>query len=64
MKQILMAFYCVLATVGLAQAEDYPTKPVRLIVSVPPGGPADTEQIPEGMVEDRDALLQIGRAHV
>lgn len=25
---------------------------------VVPGGPADTEQIPEGMVEDRDALLR------
>ena len=23
-----------------------------------PGGPADTEQIPEGMIEDRDALLR------
>lgn len=42
MKQILMAIYCLLTLGALAHAEVYPTKPVRLIVSVPPGGPADT----------------------
>ncbi len=42
MKQFILAACGVLAFGGIAQAQDYPTKPVRLIVSVPPGGPADT----------------------
>ena len=31
-----------LAAVSVASSENYPTKPIRMIVAVPPGGPADT----------------------
>lgn len=33
---------CLLLLAGYAQAQSYPTRPVRMIVAVPPGGPADT----------------------
>ncbi|MDH4150017.1 MAG: tripartite tricarboxylate transporter substrate binding protein [Betaproteobacteria bacterium] len=40
--RIVVTLCCLLAAGGLAQAQNYPTKPVRMIVAVPPGGPADT----------------------
>lgn len=39
---ISAAIGCLLAVSGLTQAQDYPNKPVRMLVAVPPGGPADT----------------------
>ncbi len=41
-KNVLLALGCALAvTVSGAVAQDYPSKPVRLIVTFPPGGGAD-----------------------
>ncbi len=40
--RIFATLCCLLAAGSLVQAQSYPTKPVRMIVAVPPGGPADT----------------------
>jgi tripartite-type tricarboxylate transporter receptor subunit TctC len=42
MKKIITALCGLLTLNGVALAQDYPTRPVRMIVAVPPGGPADT----------------------
>jgi tripartite-type tricarboxylate transporter receptor subunit TctC len=42
MNRLSAALGCLLAVCGAVQAQDYPNKPVRMIVAVPPGGPADT----------------------
>src|SRR5690242_21711540 len=39
LPQILLSL--VLATIGMAQAQDYPSRPVKLIVPFAAGGPAD-----------------------
>ena len=42
MSRFVAALGCLLVLSGVAQAQNYPNKPVRMIVAVPPGGPADT----------------------
>jgi tripartite-type tricarboxylate transporter receptor subunit TctC len=41
MRRIAAAFALVAALVGVAQAQTYPNRIIRLIVPFPPGGPAD-----------------------
>jgi tripartite-type tricarboxylate transporter receptor subunit TctC len=43
MNRFIMAAFCgLLACSTVVQAQGYPNRPVRMIVAVPPGGPADT----------------------
>jgi len=37
-----MVIICAALAVGVVHAQSYPNKPIRMIVAVPPGGPADT----------------------
>lgn len=42
MRAVIAALLGLAACSGYVQAQDYPSRPVRMIVAVPPGGPADT----------------------
>lgn len=42
LKRLILPGCCLLAFGSIASAQDYPVRPVRMIVSVPAGGPADT----------------------
>jgi tripartite-type tricarboxylate transporter receptor subunit TctC len=42
MRTVIAALLGLAACSGYVQAQYYPTRPVRMIVAVPPGGPADT----------------------
>jgi tripartite-type tricarboxylate transporter receptor subunit TctC len=41
MRRIVFAVLALLCAVNLATAEDYPNRPIRVIVPTPPGGPVD-----------------------
>jgi len=41
-KRLAAVFAAALAVSTMVQAQTYPNRPVRMIVAVPPGGPADT----------------------
>ena len=54
------AVFALLSLAATVQAQsDYPTRPLRMIVPYPPGGPTDII----GRLTS-DVLSQIGRAHV
>ena len=60
-RVILAAVLALLATA--AQAQDYPNKPIRIVVAFPPGGATDV--IARVVGQPLGARLgQIGRAHV
>jgi len=44
-----------LVLIGAAQAEDYPSRPVRLVVPFPPGGPTDV--VARGMAQEMGKAL-------
>ena len=58
----VIAIVCALGGIGAAPAQNYPNKPVRLILPFPPGGPSDilgralsqkvTEQVGQQMITD------------
>ncbi|MFN6953419.1 MAG: Bug family tripartite tricarboxylate transporter substrate binding protein, partial [Acetobacteraceae bacterium] len=41
-RRLLLATSAVLAAPGLAHAQTFPARPVRIVVPFAPGGPADT----------------------
>ena len=60
---------------GAAEGERYPLRPVRLIVTVPPGGAADLvarvvsdqhwfSDVMAGLIIGTATAVEIGRAHV
>ena len=77
-RQLLLATACtLLGTAALAQAPtaDFPTHPIRMVVTFPPGGSADAvvrmlvprlnEKLGQQVVVDnRPGAGEIGRAHV
>ena len=76
MRSLLCALWVVLA--GPALAQDYPARPVKVMIPFPPGGPTDVlarlvaQKLTESMgqpfvVENRPGgtgTIEIGRAHV
>ena len=62
----LALLLCVMANAAFAQAQNYPVRPIRLIVPYPPGGSTDPtgRALGQWLAEKFGQPVEIGRAHV
>ena len=66
--RILVSLLLALGTITVADAQSFPSRPVRIIVAFPPGGSVDFQAraVGERMAEElgQPVIVEIGRAHV